>query len=368
MKHVTSSVLRLLPGGTTGARRGFGLIFAVFFYAYGLVVALRGDVLTGLWTDGTQSARWDAAAIIAGWVMLYLGSVVPPLIGGRVGASRSGAGAFRRFHTNAAAAVGFWVFMALIGAAILAPLLAVADPTAQESPALTRYQAPSAAHPMGTDKFGRDVYSRVLYGARASLSIGVISVALAVLLGLLVGVFSGYSGGRVDDAVMRIVDGLLSFPRLLFVLTLVALFSNSYLLLIVVVSATGWMGAARLVRGEILRVKRREFVQAAVATGVGRMRLVLRHLLPNSLGPIIVAATLNVGGVILLESYLSFLGLGVQPPQPSWGAMVYEGREVLLAAWWVSAFPAVAIVVAVVACNMMGDGLRDAFDTRIERT
>lgn len=368
MKHVTSSVLRLLPGGTTGARRGFGLIFAVFFYAYGLVVALRGDVLTGLWTDGTPSARWDAAAVIAGWVMLYLGSVVPPLIGGRVGAARSGAGAFRRFRTNAAAAVGFWVFMALIGAAILAPLLAVADPTAQESPALTRYHAPSAAHPMGTDKFGRDVYSRVLYGARASLSIGMISVALAVLLGLLVGVASGYSGGRVDDAVMRIVDGLLSFPRLLFVLTLVALFSNSYLLLIVVVSATGWMGVARLVRGEILRVKRREFVQAAVATGVGRMRLVLRHLLPNSLGPVIVAATLNVGGVILLESYLSFLGLGVQPPQPSWGAMVYEGREVLLAAWWVSAFPAAAIVVAVVACNLMGDGLRDAFDTRLERT
>jgi peptide/nickel transport system permease protein len=264
------------------------------------------------------------------------------------------------------AVAGFWIFLALVCAAILAPLLATADPVGQESPARTRYQTPSASHPMGTDKFGRDVYSRVVYGARVSLSVGVISVALAVLLGMAVGVFSGYVGGRVDDVVMRLVDGLLSFPRLLFVLTLVALFSNSFILLVFVISATGWMGVARLVRGEILRLKRREFVQAAVATGMGRARLIVRHLMPNSLGPVIVAATLNVGAVILLESYLSFLGLGVQPPQPSWGAMVFDGREVLLEAWWVSAFPAVAIVVAVVACNLMGDGLRDAMDSRID--
>jgi len=175
---------------------------------------------------------------------------------------------------------------------------------------------------------------------------------------------SGYAGGWLDEIVMRAVDGLLSFPRLLAVLTLVALFSNAYPLLVVAIAATGWMGVTRLVRTEVLRVKEREFVQAAVASGIGRWGLIVRHLLPNSAGPMIVAATLNVGGVILLESYLSFLGLGVQPPAPSWGAMVFDGRDVLLEAWWVSAFPALAIVLAVTACNMLGDGLHDALDTR----
>lgn len=367
MKRVTPSVLTFLPGGTPAARRGFGLVFAGFFYIFGLALALRITVLLELWASGAQG-RWNIVVVAAGWVMLYAGSVLPPLLD-RFSASRrptSSRGFFRRFRAGRMAVVGFWFFLALVCLAILAPLLSVADPTEQESPARTRYQAPSVAHPMGTDKFGRDVYSRVLFGARASLSIGAIAVALAVLLGMAIGVISGYVGGRLDDVLMRFVDGLLSFPRLLFVLTLVALFSNSFLLLIVVISATGWMGVARLVRGEVLRLKKREFVQAAVATGMGRTRLVVRHLLPNSLGPVIVAATLNVGAVILLESYLSFLGLGVQPPQPSWGAMVYEGREVLLDAWWVSAFPASVIIVAVVACNLMGDGIRDALDARAD--
>jgi peptide/nickel transport system permease protein len=367
MTRVTPSVLRVLPGATAAGRRGFGLAFAVFFYAYGVTMAIRGGALAGLWTAGGAAGRWDVAGIAAGWLLLYGGSVIPQLVR-RWGARDTAGGRLaRRYRASATAVAGFWVFLMLVCTAILAPVLVVTDPTAQESPVVTRYQAPSAAHPMGTDKFGRDVYSRVLYGARTSLSISVISVLLAVMLGLLVGVFSGYVGGRVDDVVMRIVDGLLSFPRLLFVLTLVALFSNSYLLLVFVIAATGWMGAARLVRGEILRVKKREFVQAAMATGMGGLRLVLRHLLPNAAGPVIVAATLNVGGVILLESYLSFLGLGIQPPQPSWGAMVYEGREMLLEAWWVSAFPAALIVVAVVASNLMGDGLRDAMDVRGNR-
>jgi peptide/nickel transport system permease protein len=368
MRHVTSFVTTLLPGGRKSTRRGFGLVFAIFFYMYGLVLALRGGPLAGLWWGGAEELRLDAALAVAGWIALYLGSVVPPLVGRRSGRGYGAArGFFRRFRASPMAIVGLWIFLALVCCAILAPLLAVADPTAQESPAETRYQAPSASHPMGTDKFGRDVFSRVLYGARVSLSIGVISVALAVLLGLTIGVVSGYVGGWVDEVVMRVVDGLLSFPRLLFVLTLVALFSNSFLLLIVVISATGWMGVARLVRGEVLRLKQRDFVQAAVATGMGHARVVARHLLPNSLGPVIVAATLNVGAVILLESYLSFLGLGAQPPTPSWGAMVYDGREVLLEAWWVSAFPALTIVTAVVACNLMGDGLRDALDARAQQ-
>jgi len=354
-----------LPGWDESGRRGFGLVFAVFFCAYGVVLLVRAGSLADLWMGGGAEGRLDAGLAVAAWIALYLGSILPSFARRRAESLPGGGrGFFRRFHANSMAVVGFWMLLALVCCAILAPVLTAVDPTAQESPAVTRYQGPSADHPMGTDKFGRDVFARVLYGARVSLSVGVISVAIAVLLGLLVGVVSGYAGGWVDEVVMRVVDGLLSFPRLLFVLTLVALFSNSFLLLIVVISATGWMGVARLVRGEILRLKRRDFVQAAVATGMGRARLVAHHLLPNSLGPVIVAATLNVGAVILLESYLSFLGLGVQPPTPSWGAMVYDGREMLIEAWWVSAFPALAIVLAVVACNLMGDGLRDAIDAR----
>jgi peptide/nickel transport system permease protein len=359
VKRVTYSVTTFFPGGVRSARRGFGLIFALFFYAYGAIVALRSATWVRLWQDGGPEGRLDVGVAAAGLVLLYVGSIAASLAGRHGGAGKRFS---RRFRASPAAVAGFCVLLAMVSCAILAPALAVSDPTAQETPSLTRYQAPSETHPMGTDKFGRDVYSRVLFGARVSLSVGVISVLLAVVLGLLVGLPAGFVGGWLDDVLMRIVDALLSFPRLLFVLTLVALFSNSFFLLIVVISATGWMGVARLVRGEILRLKQQEFVQAAVATGMGRARLVARHLLPNALGPVLVAATLNVGAVILLESYLSFLGLGVQPPAPSWGAMVYGGRDVLLDAWWVSAFPAVAIVVAVVACNLMGDGLRDAMD------
>jgi peptide/nickel transport system permease protein len=315
-----------------------------------------------MWREGGPPGRLDVSVILAGLALLYAVSVLlPVLTGGRAGPAK---GFFRRFKSNRSAAVGFCVFLVFLCSAVLAPLLAVADPTAQQAPSLMRYQAPSSDHPLGTDKFGRDVYSRILFGGRVSLSVAVLSVVFAVVIGLIVGGVSGYVGGWLDDVLMRIVDGLLSFPRLLFVLTLVALFSNSYFLLIAVISATGWMGVARLVRGEVLRLKRLDFVEAAVATGMGRTRLVARHLLPNAMGPVVVAATLNVGAVILLESYLSFLGLGVQPPSPSWGAMVFGGRDVLLEAWWVSAFPAAAIVLSVVACNLMGDGLRDAMDVR----
>jgi peptide/nickel transport system permease protein len=227
-----------------------------------------------------------------------------------------------------------------------------------------QYLAPSRAHPMGTDRFGRDVMSRVIYGSRTSLSVGVVSVLLASLIGLTIGAVSGYAGGWLDDLVMRIVDGLLAFPRLLLVLTAVAFFARSYWVVIVLLALTGWMGIARMVRAAVLSLKQREFVQAAVATGLGRGRVIVRHLIPNALGPVLVGATLRIGTIILLESYLSFLGLGVQPPTPSWGGMVFDGRDVLLSAWWVSAFPGFAIVTAVLACNLVGDGMRDAYDKR----
>jgi peptide/nickel transport system permease protein len=187
---------------------------------------------------------------------------------------------------------------------------------------------------------------------------------LAGILGTMIGAVSAYLGGWTDSIAMRAVDGLLAFPRLLLVLTLVALFSNSYFLLIVVIAGTAWMGIARMVRSEVLSLKEREFIEAARASGLGKGRIIYRHLIPNSLGPAMVAATLKIGGVILLESSLSFLGLGVQPPAPSWGGMVFEGREVLLNAWWVAAFPALAIVLTVISCNLLGDGFRDAIDVR----
>jgi peptide/nickel transport system permease protein len=271
----------------------------------------------------------------------------------------------RRLSANRAAVWGLGVVLVMMCASLLAPLLAPGvDPVEATDPVATRYQSPSGEHLLGTDRFGRDIWARVLYGARTSMGIAVTAVLLSSLLGTAYGAASGFASRRVDDTMMRVVDGLLAFPRLVLVLTLVALFSNSVALLVVAIAATGWMGAARLVRAEVLRLKERDFVHAAVATGIGQVRLVARHLLPNAAGPVIVAATLNVGGVILLESYLSFLGLGVQPPGPSWGSMVYEGRDVLVDAWWVAAFPAMTITLAVVAFNLMGDGLRDALETR----
>ncbi|UCG53728.1 MAG: ABC transporter permease [Candidatus Latescibacterota bacterium] len=300
---------------------------------------------------------------MGGLVALYLGAVVPLWLDRRP-AGKTLREKSRRFWTNRMAAIGFVVFLLLASISLLAPVLAPYEPSAQIDPALERYQSPSMTHLMGTDRFGRDVFSRVLYGARVSLAVGVLSVILASIFGMLYGAFAGYLGGWIDDVSMRVVDGLLAFPRLLLLLTLLAMFANSFSLVVLVLAATGWMGVARLVRAEVLSLKERDFVQAAIATGAGHARIVWRHLIPNALGPVIVAATLRVGLIILLESYLSFLGLGIQPPTPTWGNMVFEGREVLIGAWWVAAFPGLAIVTTVVSCNLFGDGLRDAMDVK----
>jgi peptide/nickel transport system permease protein len=301
--------------------------------------------------------------VVLVWVVLYAAAVGLPALAG-VPHRRGWRGFDRRFRGNGTATAGLAVVLVIFCAAILAPVLGAGNPIEQAHSGSARYLPPSPGHPLGTDKFGRDVWSRVLYGARTSLGIAVISALLSALIGVLYGAAAGLSGRRADDAMMRLVDGLLAFPRVVLVLTLVALFPNSTGLLIAAITATGWMGMARIVRGEMLRMREREFVQAAVASGLGRGRLVIRHILPNALGPVVVAATLGAGAVILLEAYLSFLGLGVQPPAPSWGGMVYDGRDVLLDAWWVSAMPALAITLSVVAVNLIGDGLRDALDAK----
>ncbi|UCF06313.1 MAG: ABC transporter permease [bacterium] len=269
-----------------------------------------------------------------------------------------------RFRKNRLAMTGAVIVVALYLAAILAPLIAPHDPIEHGEVPRMRYLSPGSAHPLGTDKFGRDVLSRIIYGSRISLTISFLAVAISVVLGSLVGAAAGYFGGIVDSVIMRFVDALMAIPRLFLLLTCIALFSRSVWLIILLLGATGWMATARLVRGQVLSLREQDFVKAAEALGAGGRRIVLRHLLPNTLTVVIVAATLRIGGIILTEAALSFLGLGVQPPTPSWGQMIFEGREVLLGAWWVSTFPGLAIVVTVIGYNLLGDGLRDAFDPK----
>lgn len=271
--------------------------------------------------------------------------------------------AWEQFRRNRVALVGLALLAALYLVTLLAPLLAPYDPDAQNL--AERLLAPSWQHWMGTDRFGRDIFTRVLYGARISLSIGFIAVAIAVTLGTVVGAVAGYFGRWVDATLMRLVDVVISFPRLVLVITLVGLFEPSIFLIIAVLGLTLWPSTARLVRGDVLSLKEREFVLAARALGMSDARVLFRHVVPNTLGPVIVAATLGIGNTILLEAALSFLGLGVQPPTAAWGAMVADGRDHLLEAWWIATFPGLAIVFTVVAFNLIGDGLRDALDPRL---
>jgi peptide/nickel transport system permease protein len=273
--------------------------------------------------------------------------------------------AARHFKKNKLAIGGLIVMVLLYVLTLVTPLIAPYDPSEQGNIILSRYLAPSLQHLMGTDKFGRDIFSRVLFGSRISLSIGFIAVAISITLGTLIGAFAGYFGGIVDAILMRFTDMMLSFPRLVLLIVVIALFEPNIYLVVVVLGLTGWMGTARLVRGEVLSLREREFVQAARALGMGDWRIIFRHVVPNTMAPVIVSATLGIGQTILTEASLSFLGLGVQPPTPSWGNMVSDGRDALINAWWIATFPGVAIVVTVVAFNLLGDGLRDALDPRL---
>ncbi len=280
------------------------------------------------------------------------------------GASGRGRETWQRFARHRQALLGLLLIVLLAATALLAPAVAPYDPDAQDDIVATRYRPPSASHPMGTDRFGRDVLSRVVYGARISLSIGFLAVSIAITIGTAVGALAGFLGGRLDTLLMRGVDLLLSFPRLVLLVVLVALFEPSIALVTLVLGLTGWMGVSRIVRGQVLAVREMEFITAARVLGFGPGRILLRHILPNVLTPVIVAATLGIGNTILAEAALSFLGLGVQPPTASWGNMVASGRDAMLDAWWITTFPGLAIVFTVMAFNLVGDGLRDALDPR----
>jgi len=270
----------------------------------------------------------------------------------------------RGFARNHAAVMALIVVGGLYLVALITPLIAPYDPAFQGDLLTERFLAPSPVHLLGTDQYARDVLSRLLYGARISLTIGFVAVAIAVTLGTLLGAVSGYLGGKVDSLIMRVVDTMIAFPRLVLLITVVAMFPRGVLLIILVLGLTLWPGTARIVRSEVLTLREREFVLAARALGYSTRRIVLRHLIPNALGPVIVATTLGIGDTIVLEAGLSFLGLGIQPPTPSWGTMVAAGRLDLLDAWWLATFPGLAIVFTVLAFNLVGDGLRDALDPR----
>jgi ABC-type dipeptide/oligopeptide/nickel transport system permease subunit len=260
------------------------------------------------------------------------------------------------------ALAGLIVVAALALAAALAPWLAPADPT--RGGLARSLEAPSSAFLLGTDAQGRDVLSRVLYGARLSLAVGLISQSIAAALGLALGLAAGFYGRWLDAAVMRVADVTLAFPSLLLLVAIAAAVRPSLPVVFVVIGLVGWAGMARLVRGQVLVARGLEYVQAARALGASDARIVLRHVLPNVVAPVLVAATLGVGGAIMAEAALSFVGLGAQPPTPSWGAMVAEGRDLLRVAPWVSLYPGLAIGVVVLGVNLLGDGLRDALDVR----
>lgn len=269
---------------------------------------------------------------------------------------------WRRLRRNRIALVGTLVIALILLLAVLAPVVARYAPDAIDP--LARLDAPSAAHPLGTDSFGRDVLARLLFGARVSLTVGLSAVALLTTVGVVVGAVAAYWGGAVDQALMRIVDLLLAVPQFFLLLLVVALVGPSITATVLVIGLTSWMGMARLVRGQVLALRNQEFVLAARSIGNPAWRLVLVHLLPNCLAIIVVNATLWVAIAIVLESSLSYLGLGAQPPTPTWGNMLTDGRRYMRDAWWVIAFPGLAIFLTAMSFNLMGDGLRDALDPR----
>jgi len=268
-----------------------------------------------------------------------------------------------RLWHNRLAISGLVLVLGLFAVALLARWLAPYDPDFIDLKQVL--MPPSPAHLLGTDTLGRDVLSRIIFGARVSLLVGFVAVGIATLIGVLVGALAGYYGGVLDQILMRLVDLMLCFPTIFLILAVIAVLGPSIWNIMAVIGLTGWMGVARLVRAEFLSLREREFVVAARALGASDARLIWRHLLPNALTPVMVSATLGVAGAILVESSLSFLGLGVQPPTPSWGNMLTMGKDNIEIAWWLSVFPGLAILVTVMSYNLLGEGIREAIDPRL---
>jgi peptide/nickel transport system permease protein len=268
----------------------------------------------------------------------------------------------RRITKHNMALVGLIILVPMFLCAVLAPLISPHDPV--EPDLKNILTGPTWSHPFGTDTLGRDVFSRVIYGSRISLLVGFVSVGIATLIGIMIGAVSGYSGGIIDELIMRFVDLMMCFPTFFLILAVIALLEPSIWNIMIVIGLTNWMGIARLVRAEILSIKGKEYVLAAKAMGFPRRRIIFGHVLPNALSPVYVVATLGIGGAILTESALSFLGIGVQPPTPSWGNILTQAKDNIEVAWWLSLYPGLAIFLTVMGYNLLGEGLRDVFDPR----
>jgi peptide/nickel transport system permease protein len=275
-------------------------------------------------------------------------------------------GFWRAFRRNKLALIGGVIVVILVALALLAPGIAPWDPNRPDVRKIL--DAPSKAHPLGTDQLGRDVLSRMLYGARVSLAVGFVSVGIATMIGIALGAAAGYHGGTIDALVMRLVDLMLVFPRLFLLLAVLAFLRPSIWTIMAVIGLTGWMSVARLVRAEFLSLKEREFVLWSQSIGASSFRTIWRHILPNAIGPVLVAMTLGIPAAILTESGLSFLGLGVQPPHATWGNILNEGKDAIEIGWWLSAYPGLAILVTVLSYNLLGEGIRDALDPRLRQS
>jgi len=276
---------------------------------------------------------------------------------------------FRELKRSRSAIVGGILIFLIIGTSVTFPLFYHVDPLAQDL--MARLTPPawqsggSLAHPLGTDNLGRDVLSRILYGSRVSLLVGFASVLVAEIMGILLGLFSGYYGGKIDTVIMRVADIFMAYPFMLLTISVIAVLGNSLFNLILVLGISDWVTYARTVRGSVLALKEKEFVRAAYSLGTRNRTILRRHIFPNILSPMLVLGTVRVANIIIWESGLSFLGMGVPPPRPTWGRMLAEGRLYITDAWWLVTLPGLAIMLTILAINLFGDGLRDALDPRL---
>jgi peptide/nickel transport system permease protein len=276
----------------------------------------------------------------------------------------------RRLVRRRTALFGLLVVLTVMLAAVLAPLVSPFDPLEQDIGQRLRepgwQDEQGRVHPLGTDHLGRDILARIIFGSRIALVVGLAAVAISGVIGMLIGLVAGYFGGRVDDFLMRLADIQLAFPFILLAIAVIGVLGPSLRNIIIVIGVSSWVVYARVVRGEVLSIREREYVHAAVALGSRHWRVLLSHVLPNTFTPWLVVATLDMARVIVIESALSFLGLGVQPPTPTWGGMLADGRVYLSTAWWLATFPGLAILVTVLGINLFGDGLRDTLDPRLK--